>query len=100
MFRHETLPYDSSIEALPDRDQLMVRGILNAADAIELGAQRHAQRLLQRVLDGASSDTTTQRLARIFAEGLKAYLNGGAACHAPERDPRDLAIAYHRLLWN
>jgi GRAS domain family len=99
MFRHETLPYGSSIEALPDRDHLMVRGILNAADAIELGAQRHAQRLLQRVLDDAASDTTTQRLARIFAEGLMARMSGASA-NAPERDPRDLAIAYHRLLWN
>jgi hypothetical protein len=100
MFRHETLPYGSPSEALPDHDHLMIRGILKAADAIELGAARHAQRLLQRVLEDAASDTTTQRLARIFAKGLMSRLSSGPAGDVLERDPRDLAVAYHRLLWN
>ena len=100
MYRLETLPYGSSAGALPGHDTMIVRGILNAADAIELGAQRHAQRLLQRVLADTSSGTSTQRLARIFAGGLQARLNGGLPSPGPERDPRDLAVAYHRLLWN
>jgi hypothetical protein len=100
MFRQETLSYGGPIEALPDADQLLVRGILNAADSLELGAQRHAHRLLQRVLDDAAGGTPTQRLARIFAEALMARLSGGPACGAPDCDPRDLAAAYHLLLWS
>jgi GRAS domain family len=100
MYRHEASLYGSAIEALPDRDHLMIRGVLNAADAIELGAQLHAQRLLRRVLDDAASSTAAQRLARIFAEGLQARLSSAIDTSAPEVDPRDLALAYHRLLWN